>query len=246
MRIFYNDQAQFATLTASSVKINYNASNVIDKRLSRRWHTEDVVSENIVFDGSATCSFVAILQHNFTSSAIIKFQGNNTDVWTSPSLDETLTWTETSIISTFTEVTYNYYRVLIEDPTNTDTYLEVGRVMFGDTLVMPAMSRNQGLPKNTTGQSSFSESGQVYGNKKKQFRSATIRTPFFNWDKKSEIENMWSIQDVSEPIILEIWENQTADESAIYCTIQQNSMPFSANANAELKWSCDFTFREVF
>lgn len=125
-----NETLKDATLTANSAVVNYPVTNILDSRLSRIFRTSSSTTAEIVFDaGSAvTVDSVCIAAHNITSSVTtLKFQGNASDVWTSPSIDETLTWDADIITKDFTGGSYRYWRIQVIDGTNPDGYIEIGR-----------------------------------------------------------------------------------------------------------------------
>lgn len=81
---------------------------------------------------------LAILGHNFTTSAIVTLQGSNDVSFSSIPLSETL-FVETENmywISEFLPLTsYRYWRLLVNDSTNTDGYIEIGTIVFGPSII---------------------------------------------------------------------------------------------------------------
>jgi hypothetical protein len=80
-------------------------------------------------DRKVSCVF--IVGHNFTSSVVCRFQGNATDAWGSPSLNELLTYNAGVMVKFFTEAEHDYYRIYIDDSAGGNTQPEIGRVFFG-------------------------------------------------------------------------------------------------------------------
>ncbi len=119
-------------LSASSEATNFGKELSINPLLFKTWRSTGIISEWLKFDAGAGNTFTlnccALSNHNFTDDVVLKFQMNDTDVWTSPSLNETLTWREGHIIKYFASTSKRYCRFYIEDPTNTATYLQIGRV----------------------------------------------------------------------------------------------------------------------
>ncbi|HMA78882.1 MAG TPA: hypothetical protein VKP88_07200, partial [Candidatus Paceibacterota bacterium] len=121
-----------------------------DTRLSRRGRTLDVDGEWITFDfGSAvTADYCAILAHNITSGATVKIQANSSDSWAAPPVDETIdidqveTGTvDDTILHNFTSSEYRYWRLYIDDDSNSDGYIEIGYIFIGEYTQWPGMDR---------------------------------------------------------------------------------------------------------
>jgi hypothetical protein len=71
-----------------------------------------------------------------SETATIKLQGNATDVWASPSFEQTLTYHENAI-SYFLSTgfgAYRYWRLYIEDASNSYGYVEISNVYLGDSF----------------------------------------------------------------------------------------------------------------
>lgn len=81
---------------------------------------------------------VAILGHNFTTSASVTLQGSNDVTFSSIPLSETL-FVETENlywISEFLPLTsYRYWRFVVSDSTNTDGFIEIGTIVFGPSII---------------------------------------------------------------------------------------------------------------
>lgn len=134
------------TITASSQDANFPASNLKNPLRSKRWRSEGVDDETIVFDlqTSEPINSVVLLWPKedgirLTGSAVVKIQANATNVWSSPAVDQTLTIDDTySVASHFfsTDQSYRYWRVLIDDPTNPLEFIELGMVWLGKGIAI--------------------------------------------------------------------------------------------------------------
>lgn len=81
---------------------------------------------------------LAILGHNFTSSASVTLQGSNDVTFSSIPLSETLTVESENLywISEFLPLTsYRYWRILVSDVTNSDGFIEIGTIVFGASII---------------------------------------------------------------------------------------------------------------
>ena len=81
---------------------------------------------------------LAILGHNFTTSAIVTLQGSNDVSFSSVPLSETL-FVETENmfwISEFLPLTsYRYWRILVSDSTNPAGFIQIGTIIFGPSII---------------------------------------------------------------------------------------------------------------
>lgn len=147
MKFLINNNAtrDITVITASSSNANFPVANLKHPFRSKRWRSTGVSSEWVKFDLSifadAVDSFVMLWPKEdpiaITSGATIRIQANDTDVWTSPSVDEYVTINDTYKIASkywTSAQTYRYWRVLISDVANPSGYLELGVVWFGKAL----------------------------------------------------------------------------------------------------------------
>lgn len=94
--------------------------------------------------GSAQTPTAIILQdHNITSTAEIKLQANASNAWTSPSYDTTMT-VQDPAIEYISGNTYRYWRVVINDPDNSDGYNEISELFVGTYLELSRINADWG------------------------------------------------------------------------------------------------------
>lgn len=138
IQLCHSNLVDSATITASSEVASLPAANVAQAWRSKPWRSTGDSSEWIKFDfGSAQAvRAFALVGHNFTSGATVKIQANATDVWTSPSIDVTLTYHADNLVYLWSsDQSYRYWRISIEDGSNPDGYVEIGRVFLGPTTI---------------------------------------------------------------------------------------------------------------
>ncbi len=82
---------------------------------------------------------LAVLNHNFTTSASVVLQGSNDSGFASIGFTETLDVLDEPnlyyISPTLPTTSYRYWRFLISDSTNTADYLQVGTIVFGSAVI---------------------------------------------------------------------------------------------------------------
>lgn len=87
---------------------------------------------------------IGILNHNFTSSAIVQFQGSDDSNFGTIKFQETLTVEAENIYfiaPTLPTVSARYFRFLIQDPTNPDNHLRIGTIVFGSARILTPKER---------------------------------------------------------------------------------------------------------
>jgi hypothetical protein len=174
MRIAWNNVwDDFDILAASYDGVTFPAANTQDPHLATRWRTSSPASQYITLDNTSgeDVNFIAIAGHNLSNSATILFQANDTDSWGAPSVSETLTWNVGHIIKMISKISYNYYRFSIDDSTNPDGYIEIGRLWIGEYLqINPSSFINFSIQNDRNDVVTETEMGGVYGSLGNNFR----------------------------------------------------------------------------
>lgn len=128
------------TMVASSADSEFPVANLAHPFRSKVWRTTGKTDENVVIDlGAATnIDSVALIFDplggiKFTTSATITIQANATDSWGTPSVSQALTVDTVNKTATHffaTNQSYRYWRLRLQDATNTRTYLEVSKLLL--------------------------------------------------------------------------------------------------------------------
>jgi len=142
----------------------------------------------------------------------------------------------------FTMTGYKYYRISITDTTNADGYLEIGKIFLGESLELPQMMPEMEIPTTTTSDTSSSLSGQRYGDRRAQLKTASIKCPSIDNDNRSNI-NMWfNTVDIIDPFWLIVWEDDLWAEYPIYCALTKGLQWKKLTTGQD--WSLEFEFLE--
>lgn len=126
--------------TGSSETYGNTVENLVDTHLYKVWQTEDILdTEYVIFDlqiaKALTC--LEVLGHNFNSGySDIKFQGNASDSWGSPSFSHVCTFRETLLTEFFATQSYRYWR-LVFTKSASSVHAEIGRIIFGTYYECP-------------------------------------------------------------------------------------------------------------
>jgi len=137
---------------------------------------------------------------------------------------------------------YKYYRISITDTTNSDGYLEIGKIFLGESLELPQMMPEMEIPTTTTADTSSSLSGQRYGDRRANLKTASIKCPSIDNDNRSNI-NMWfNTVDIIDPFWLIVWESDLWAEYPIYCALTKGLQWKKLTTGQD--WSLEFEFLE--
>ena len=250
MRVLYNNWVKSATtITPLSENPNYLFTDAWqDTRLTRYARTVDDSSQTFIIDlGAARAvDYCAILDHNFSSGATIKIQGNATDSWGAPSVDITLTYAASNIYYKFSSTqTYRYWRLTVDDASNTDTYLQISKLWLSSYVQFPYMAKSQKIPTASTSTAQESISGQSYGDKKLIYRYGNITFPYIDDTEKTTIDTLFRAVDKTDPIMTLVWEEDIASYPPIYSRITSD-LDWTRVDNVGRIWTVQFSFKEIF
>jgi hypothetical protein len=118
--------------SSSFIAIHTHEALVIDLKSS-----EEIDSLGLFFDPTDGIKL--------SSNAVIKIQANQTNLWTSPAVNVTLTMDEERDVITYfwtSSQEYRYWRVYIEDPKNTDLFVELGTIFLGKATQLSKVPDN--------------------------------------------------------------------------------------------------------
>ena len=145
IRFLYNNLWDAGTLTYSSAHLNFPASNIRHRWHTKFWRSDTDTAEWLVLDAGAdiSCLAIALRNHNYTTAATIKIQGNAADAWGAPAFERTFTINDDLMIEFFTATrTYRWWRYYLNDAANPDGVLESGRIFLGGYF-SPTMNFNK-------------------------------------------------------------------------------------------------------
>ena len=249
MRLLWDNQVDDTdfTLTASTEAANFPATNLQDMRLSQQWRTTQITAETIVIDAGSgntiTATAAAIAAHNLTNGATIKIQGNASDSWGGPSLDESFSWDADLMVVFFTSAAYRFWRFSLEDAGNTESFLYVGRMFLGTYLQVddePMRDFNEEYLDSTRTQ--YAPTGQAYSDEGILLRQYTFVFAFLDQTEKDNFQTMFATIKRTKSLFLLIDVDLTAQFPALYCQIDTHAGYQSVSA---LIYSVSVTFREI-
>ena len=192
MRFAYSNLADAATLTASSEIAGYPVENVLDPRLTVKWHSDSATAQSVVIDlgSAATCKVFAIVGHNINSGATVRAQGNATDAWTSPSVNELITYNSGMMIKYATGGSYRYWRFSFSGLTSG---LEIGRLWIGDYIQLTNSSFTDFVvTEKRDDVVAYGNGRQKYASRGDGWRAINLNFPKSDTTTTSAIRSMFS------------------------------------------------------
>jgi hypothetical protein len=123
------------TLTVSSETSLYPASNMKIMPVAKPWRTaEGQIGDQYIrvdFPSAQTIDTVAIVGNNLTSEAVVYLNGGTTPDPDGSEFTHVIAPEPRTAWARFTEQSFRYWKIVIDDPTNTAGFLKVGRLMLG-------------------------------------------------------------------------------------------------------------------
>ena len=251
-----------ATITASSENPNLTFSDALtDRTLARVGRTASVSAQwvKLSFSSAVDVDTVAIFGNNFTSGATVKIQGNATDSWGSPSIDQALTFTKDGRKSnnlgrdvgvwthqfSSTE-SYQYWRIYVDDSSNTDGYLDIGFLFLDENYDFPGMSVNQIFKRETTSEPAFTTSQQIIGLKRTQYNGASFNFPLVTEAEKTTIDTFFNKSDIVIPFCMFVWEDSLSIQRPLYVVNTKLPEWKRVEMASEVLWTFSQEIVEVF
>lgn len=165
---------------------------------------------------------VALGGHNLTASAQVTLKASRyPDCWEGPPLEESVTWREDTLVKFFTQADYQYWRIEIEDPNNSDTYVALGRVFLGEYLqVDPSSVSEFPIDPVRTDVLSFSPSNQLYSSQGVGYNVYAYEFPESTDTMKQSIEAMWDGVGMHKPIFFMNYDTRFTEIPPAYVHIE--------------------------
>jgi len=154
--------------------------------------------------GAAVQAKAAILKHNnLTASATVKIQANTTDSWDSPAFEATLTTINNDIMITHFDKTYRWWRIYIDDDTNDDGFISLGRVFLG-SYFQPSRYIHEGYTLSRIDPSALAltEGGQISSIQRTKYRRLTYLFSGMTSSDKTSFEAMFASRGLAKDLFV--------------------------------------------
>jgi len=252
MRFYYNNLALNATLTASSADTEYPISNVQNAHKTKVWKTLGTsATEYIIFDlatAQAVTSFIAFSTDFDGTETTLKIQGNATNSWGSPSVNETLTYDSTYkyLTENFASATYRYWRFVFTKA-NASDIRSVGAVFIGtksDTTYHPDQT---GLEKKWKSRStaSRSEGGQLYATYRGPYRVFKVSFGSLPESDAAILRAVYAYCDKSYPFWVQVRHDIVDLSEYLYCVFDEEYGEKLKAFGSSDYWTINLGFEEL-
>lgn len=144
MRIAYTnllDDLAASAMTALTENSLFPLTNVQDQRLSTVFRSTACTSQTIILDLGATTAttIVALLGHNLSTSATVTVDAAATNSWPGATVCS-VTYNAGAMLTFYASTGYRWWRLSINDASNADGYLQIGRVWLGTYMTVDPSS----------------------------------------------------------------------------------------------------------
>jgi hypothetical protein len=247
MKFQYTNLLKTSTLTVSSSSPATPKSFLFDQYLSNFLLFTGKTEETILIDAGAgntiTINSIGLAGFNFTSSVVLTLQGNDSNTWTAPSFTETITY-KSGVITQFLDSseTYKYFRLKIEDPTNTEN-LQIGYMFLGLYVDAPGFDPYVNITDNVNSVVNVTPGGQVSGSINYEYRTVSVKYPIITSTERDQLRQLFCELKNYTVLFVTIWEESLEIEKALFCVINQNSL--SMTKNKLTTFSANLSFREA-
>lgn len=246
MIILYDNKVLNSTITMSTENPDYTFDvGLKDTRLSRYGMTDGNAFQNIVFDLGASFSvtYAVIQAHNITGTVIL--QSSLSTDFTTPEFQQVFTKYGDSLVCEIPARSRRYWRLAIFDPLNSAGGIKVGQVYIGSGLQMPGIDRMIILPQKSNSVAQKSTSGQLYGDRRLNYKAADINFSDVTETERQQIKTFFSVVDVVQPFTLLIWEDALNIEEPIYCSLTKDLEWKRQDVQGNL-WTLNLSFEQCF
>lgn len=123
---------------------DFSANNLNTDIVEQVWRSATGVKSGVILDCDTEITQVfvdtfAMLNHNLTTSAIVKLIGSNNPIHTPSGVIHNIQVTEDNaywIAEDLPLTGYRYWRITIDDNTNIDDFISIGTILFGDCQLL--------------------------------------------------------------------------------------------------------------
>jgi hypothetical protein len=213
------------------------------------WETTSDTSENLVIDLGSPKTITAFIlaDHNLTSGATITLQGHTSNSWGSPAYTHAVVYGDPAVL--YLSESYEFWRPLITDPSNPDTYIRIGKIYLGTytELIADTARPNWGsaIARKRNLVSSESETGR------ENHRIWSVQKEFpLLYDNLNETDmgtllTVWnSVHNLTTGAVLPLWFHYFQDE-ADYLFMMRFTNNFTQIFKRYNIFSVGMDFREV-
>lgn len=244
MRIAYKNYVDLITsgsIIASTEDPAFPIENIQEQRKVVTWRTTAVTAQSIIVDlgGAIAIDTCMLLGHNLTSSATIVLYAATSNSWVGAT-SQTITYNADMILKFFTAQTYQWFKIEIDDQTNPDGYIEIGRFWLGDYItISPSSLVDFTVKKNRSDNVMHNKTRQKYASIGNTWREFNLQFPPTASTMVDLIEDMFDYVGNHSSFIFcnfDTLRGYTLVEPC-YVSIVDDSLSFGHDENNKWNWS---------
>lgn len=241
MRITYEnriDELLSPAIVASSSMDGFPVINVQDPRLSKKWVSDSSTTQTVTIDFSTATAVqtMAVVSHNIASTATVTVAGNATDVWTAPSVLETLTWNSGVIFKFISTQTFQYWRFSFSGLTEA---IQVGRLWLGPYVqIDPSSLENFSVELKQDDTIVYGKHRQKYATPGAQWRKIELDFPKYDTSSLTVIKTLYETVGNHSSFLFMNFDSLTTYPlvTPLYCSIS-GALKFDHTSNQRYTWS---------
>jgi hypothetical protein len=236
----------------SEASAAHGASNVQDRFLKKTWRSSGLANEWLKFDlGSAKqVTLFTFFKNNFTSSATVKLYAHASDLgslessWAGVATYEaTVTSFDQTVGVISINQTLRYWLLAISDATNTDGYVEIGRV-FAGVPTAPSENFNEVFsePNIDPSDTFWTQGMHQYSVERETYKQFEITFNDMPAADQTVLRNVWAAVHKREPFVMALDLTQYPVDLTRY-GVFTSDLNFSWAPNNRV--NCPMSFREL-
>jgi len=258
MKIFYDNLINSSVLIPSSLPVAQDVNKLKIAQLANNF-TFLGNDENLViqFDTPTTIENFIVDIGNLSGNGTYLLEGNDTDVWISPSYSEPLIVTD-SALYLIENLTFRYYRLKIID-IEVVNGISLGYIQLGGKshLQLPGINPGVTLNYNTSSSGRSSESGQFYGNIGYEYLETKFSFPNIREKEgpgfltptvagRVEILEVWNTIQNVHPFWVFLWSENLDEHPPVFAVLKQKKLTMKKLPQSGKIWSTSLNIKQIF
>lgn len=152
-------------------------------RCSREW-------VGIALGAATQAKRLAIVSHNFSSSAVVTLYRHTSDDLSAATAVDTVTYDANFMVVEF-DATYKYWWIQVDDIDNSDSYIEIGRAFLGDYDIVEYMELGMELAMVDPSEPTMTPEGYVGRNERTQFKRVNFNFAILSETDRDNLISMY-------------------------------------------------------
>ncbi len=224
-------------LYSSQASADYAAANTQIRWPSRHWRTAvgQIAAQNIRQNLGAALEASCFIAwaHNYSggSSLDLRIDANNADGWPG-ALDLSMPWHYHHIVQFFPPTTQPWWRHYIDDPTNADNYIRLGRCFLGNYIELtwrPSRTTPARIDPSTL---TFSKGGQASADRVDRYKARAWDLTVTD-DERLLLEEMFDEVGSSKPFFI-CEDSDDPNDSTLYVRLTGERLTFDPIAGDQV------------